>query len=289
MNNFHSYLFLINPASGSARSDWQELISSMMPPGRKFEFVVWDLPENREEVLVKIRNSDAEVLVAVGGDGTINLLADIVLETQKVLGILPSGSGNGLARHLRIPLNHRKAIQHLLQTKSRKMDVASANGQHFLCTAGVGFDALIGAAFADRAKTGLWGYISKVFGHVFSYKPENYQLNWDSNIKNKKAFLITFANASQYGNNAYIAPKAKINDGKINVCLIRPFPIWMALPMSILLFGRKIYKSRYVETFETESIRLKRPEGPFHLDGDPVEIDKDLEIRILPEQIEVIY
>jgi YegS/Rv2252/BmrU family lipid kinase len=289
MNNYHSYLFLINPASGSARDDWQELISSMMPANHHYEFVVWDHPEKREEILKQVRSSKAEVLVAVGGDGTINLLADIVMESKKVLGILPSGSGNGLARHLRIPLNHKKAIHHLLQTRSRKMDVASVNGKHFLCTAGAGFDALIGEAFADRDKTGLWGYVGKVIKHVFAYKAETYRLTWGSNIKDKKAFLITFANASQYGNNAFIAPKAKINDGKLNVCLIRPFPILMAIPMSILLFTRKIYKSRFVETFEADSIRLRRNAGPFHMDGDPVDLGNELEIGILPDQIDVIY
>ncbi len=289
MNKFNHYLFLINPVSGTAKSNWTEIFENHKPQNFRFDYIIWDKAERKNEIIQEIESSNADILVAVGGDGTINFLSGLVLSKNKVLGIIPAGSGNGLARHLKIPLNSEKALMHLLKSENRQMDVASVNGIHFLCTAGVGFDALIGKEFAKRDTTGLWGYIQKVLKNAITYSPEKYSLNYNGNTVEKAAFMITFANASQFGNNAFIAPNACVEDGKLNVCIMKPFPLIMALPIALRLFTKSINKSKYLETLILSEIQINRKPGPVHMDGEPFEMNKNLEVKILPKKINVIY
>lgn len=289
MNSFKHFLFLINPVSGSAKLNWVEILQTVKPKGYNFEYLVWKEADKKALMIRDINSSDAEVLVAVGGDGTINLLAELVLQKEKVLGIIPSGSGNGLARHLKIPLDTNKAISWLLNSEVKKMDVASVNGNHFLCTAGIGFDALIGKDFAKRDSTGFWGYVKKVINRVFSYTPEIYRLKIGNSVVEKEAYMITFANASQFGNNAFIAPQASVEDGKLNICIMKPFPLIMALPIAFRLFTKSLDKSKYLETLKLSEINIDRNPGPVHLDGDPYEMNGSLNIKILPKKIKVIY
>lgn len=289
MTDFNSYLFLINPVSGSARPNWKDFFEMQRPDNLRFKYIFWDLPERKNEIIKEIETSNAEVLVAVGGDGTINLLAEIALKKNKALGIIPAGSGNGLARHLKIPLDSKKALGLLLNAKVKEMDMASVNGIHFLCTAGVGFDAVIGKEFAKRDTTGIWGYIKKVLDQAFTYKAQKYSLNYEKNSIEREAFMITFANASQYGNNAFIAPSASVQDGKLNICIMRPFPLIMALPIVFRLFTRSLDKSKYLETLSLSEIQINRKPGPVHLDGDPHEMNGMLDVRVIPEKIKVLY
>ncbi len=226
--------------------------------------------------------------MAVGGDGTINLIGGLAFKQDKILGIIPSGSGNGLARHLKISLDAKNALKALMEKDFKSIDIASVNDNHFLCTAGVGFDALIGKEFAKRETTGIWGYASKVLNHVFSYKPQTYKLIYDNNILQREAFLITFANASQYGNNAYIAPGASMEDGELNVCILKPFPIIAALPMAFRLFTKSMDKSKFVETIKVQEMIIHREPGPIHLDGDPFEMNGTLNVSVKTQKIKVI-
>ena len=288
MNKYRSYHFLINPVSGSARNDWIQLISAYKNPELDFRFCVWKNADDKDVLKRELEDSDAEVLVAVGGDGTINLLGEIAMKTNKVLGIIPSGSGNGLARHLNLPLKPGKAISHLLSSQVRNLDVAFVNGKHFLCCAGIGFDALIGKEFASRETTGLWGYIKISLTHVFSYKPEIYTLNLSDSIVEKEAFLITFANGSQYGNNAVIAPGASTEDGQLNICILKPFPLYKAIPLTFRLFTRTINKSSLLETIKTDKLIIKRNPGPVHLDGDPYEMNGELKVEVSAKRVKVL-
>lgn len=289
MNNFKTYTFLINPVSGGARKDWIEILNARKPEGKSFIYKVWKNASDKDKLCLELEQSESEVLVAIGGDGTINLLAGIALKRNKVLGIIPAGSGNGLARHLKIPMNYKKSIDRLLNAEVQKMDVGSVNGLHFLCTAGVGFDALIGKEFASRDNTGFMGYVSKVLKHVFSYEAEEYELQLGDLKVNKKALMITFANASQYGNNAFIAPKASVLDGQLNISLMRPFPLIFSPLLALRLFNRSIDKSPYLDCFKSNDFKIKRKSGPIHLDGDPYEMNGELQVKVLDEKLRVLF
>jgi diacylglycerol kinase (ATP) len=228
-------------------------------------------------------------VIAVGGDGTVNEIASALVNTGVALGILPLGSGNGLARHLKIPLNIPRAIQLINNSKVKVVDSCRLNDKYFFCTAGVGFDAHIGTVFSTLPTRGFKSYVQATLREFFSYCPHTYHLNGAVEQISRKAFLITFANASQYGNNAYIAPQADIADGLIDVCILHPFPKFLALPIGLKLFKRNIHKSPYMETFRTKSIVLKeRSTNCIHLDGEPFDLSGELEISVVPQSLRVL-
>jgi YegS/Rv2252/BmrU family lipid kinase len=289
MNDFKNFLFLINPVSGSAKKNCLEILKEMKPDGHNFEYLIWEHANQKEDLIKKIEESCAEVLVAIGGDGTINLMAGIALKNDKVLAIVPSGSGNGLARHLGLPLTFKKAISLLLKKSAQRIDIGSVNGHHFLCTSGIGFDALIGQEFSSRTDTGFMGYVKKVLKHAFSYKAESYEMSLEGKNIFQKAMMVTFANASQYGNNAFIAPTANIQDGKLNICWLRPFPLILSPIIAFRLFTKNINGSKYLDSYLGKEFSIKRKPGPIHLDGDPFEMNGTLNVKILEENLRVIF
>lgn len=288
MTEHKSFLFFINPVSGSAKKDWISIFEKYRKPEKQFEYLIWESADDKDILAEKLKKTTAECLVAVGGDGTINFVSGIALETGKSLGIIPSGSGNGLARHLNIPLKADKALDFLQSKGTNAIDVGSVNGNHFLCTAGIGFDALIGQEFAKRDKMGLSGYAGKVLKHVFTYKAQNYALITKERKIEHQALLITFANASQYGNNAYIAPEAKIQDGNLNICVLKPFPLILVPIIAFRLFNKSIHKSSYLHTFLANEIEIRRESGPIHLDGEAHSMNGKLKFEILPKKLSVI-
>jgi diacylglycerol kinase family enzyme len=228
--------------------------------------------------------------VAVGGDGTVNEIAKALINTQAIMGILPIGSGNGLARHLQIPLQPRKAIQLINKQKYLAIDYGLINNTPFFCTCGVGFDALIGEKFAQCKGRGLSNYVKTTIREYFNYKPEMYQITIDNERKiNRPAFLITFANGSQYGNNAYIAPHADISDGKLDMCILSPFKLYKAPGIGIRLFAKNIDKSSLMHSERASNIILERAsEGVVHFDGEPCRMGKKLEISLINKGLNVL-
>lgn len=162
-----------------------------------------------------------------GGDGTINEIARSLVHTDTALGIIPCGSGNGLARHLHIPMEPKKALEVLNEGCLDTIDYGKINGTDFFCTCGVGFDAFVSLKFAHAGKRGLLTYLEKTLQESLKYQPETYELETENGVSKYKAFLIACGNASQYGNNAYIAPQATLTDGLLDVTILEPFTVWM--------------------------------------------------------------
>lgn len=207
--------------------------------------------------------------VAVGGDGTINLLASQLVNTNATLGIIPWGSGNGLARHLGIPLSTKGAIRVLNRDRIAMIDYGLINGTPFFCTSGVGFDAHVANYFNSMIIRGFIGYARSTTVEFFRYKPENYIIRDGVRGIEREAFALTVANASQFGNNAFIAPNADITDGQLDVTIIAPFPTHAAPSIGLKLFTKRIHKSRYVETFRTRELSVERATpGLVHFDGE---------------------
>ena len=228
--------------------------------------------------------------MAVGGDGTVNEIAKALINTDAIMAIIPVGSGNGLARHLRIPLQPRKALELINKQKYQAIDCGLINNMPFFCTCGVGFDALIGEKFAQCKGRGLFNYVKTTITEYFNYKPEIYQITIDNEQNlNIPAFLITFANASQYGNNAYIAPNADICDGKLDMCILSPFKLYQAPGIGIQLFAKNINKSSLMQIERASNISLERAsEGVVHFDGEPCRMGKKLEISLIDKCLNVI-
>jgi len=223
--------FIINPISGTGKKEdlpaliRQELDARMYEPE-----IVFTQSRGDGTILAKsFIDRGFQFIVAVGGDGTVNEVARALIHTDCSLGIIPIGSGNGLARHLGIPMNNKRAIQQLNVSETIQMDYGLVNGNHFFCTCGTGFDAYVSTEFAKGKRRGIMSYIEKIITGYFSYKSKKYQLLGNGIDLKVKAFVLTFANASQWGNNAYIAPQASVQDGKMDISIMSNFPI-IAIP-----------------------------------------------------------
>lgn len=282
--------FVINPnAGGNRKVNRLDLIRKLVPAGLDHEFFLWKKREDKDELLQNVLNSDCDIVAAVGGDGTVNSVAAAVCGTTKTLAIIPFGSGNGLARHLGIPLVPEQAIRLLNDGHTVLIDTCYLNQQAFFCTAGIGFDAHIGKLFAESKSRGISGYAWMTFKEVSTYKPSTYTLTIDGQRSEHEAFLITLANAAQYGGKAYIAPEAHIQDGMIDLTIIRPFPLVMGPGLVYKLFFKSLKSSRYVEMLRGKHIVIERNErGPIQFDGESAEMGTRLEIRIVPASLKVI-
>lgn len=283
--------FIINPVSGIGR---QKTVERLVPELLNKDLYDFEIKHTQErgharKISLEAINQGIDILAVVGGDGTVSEVASRLVNSNVELGIIPAGSGNGMARALQIPVKTRKAIKILNKYALVKMDAGEINGKIFANSSGVGFDALISKLFHSRKKRGLAGYIWLVAREYFKYKPQNYTLEIDGNRMEKKAWIVSFANSSQYGNNALIAPNAVVNDKLLDVVIVKDFPGWALPSLMLRLFKGTLDKSKYVETFKADNIKFKMEiESSVHLDGDPHEMGKELNIKVVPQSVKVI-
>jgi len=235
-----------------------------------------------------VRDSD-DLVVVVGGDGTINEVASGLVGSEVAMGIIPMGSGNGLARTLRIPQNIEKACKLISEGDRVKIDTGKANGRFFALVAGVGFDAAVGKRFDEHHKRGAISYFYIGIKEFFLYKPETVKISFDEQLFEVEPFLIAAANGQQYGNNAIIAPDAKLNDGFLDITIIHytsTFQIIRGLPK---LFSGRLRRYPNADFYKTKSVRIQRSgPGVLNIDGEPVDEKSVIEISILPKSLKII-
>jgi diacylglycerol kinase (ATP) len=284
-------LFIINPISGVGNHKGIErLIEDRLDKTRFISSVIYTKsPGDATEISRKAAAEGIEIVAAVGGDGTVNETAAGLVGTTTTLAIVPRGSGNGLARHLKIPMNVKRSIDIINRGKSQKIDTATLNDQLFVNLAGVGFDASVAKKFAAAGKRGFSTYFRITNSSYKDYEPKQYTLIIDGNVIRRRALLISFANSSQFGNNTSIDPSASINDGYIDVCIVGKMPYWKALLYAPLLFLKKFDQTRYIEIIRAKEVVLKRKKGKsIHLDGDPKIMGKELVMKINPLSLNVL-
>ncbi len=281
---------IVNPLAGKKdRSPAAEKIKKLLSASLNCELFFWRHLQQKEEIMRRLTKEDFSITAAMGGDGTINQAAQALVNSPKTFAIIPAGSGNGLARHLGIPLDPIRAASVIISGKEKLIDSCTMNGIFFFCASGVGFDAHISRLFAQSRKRGFFTYLRLSVREFFKYKPGVYSLSSGEKKIKRKAFLITIANASQYGNNAYIAPGADIADGLMDVCILYPFRLWHAPILALRLFTGTIHRSPLFETFRTKHLVIERDEpGPVHYDGEYCEAGTILEYSILPSSLRVI-
>lgn len=284
-------VFIINPISGTHNKD--SLINLLKETIDKKEFT-WEVAYTKRaghavEIAADAVKNNIDIVVAVGGDGTINEIARSLIHTETALAIIPFGSGNGLARHLQIPMEAKKALQIINEGVEEIIDYGKINGTPFFCTCGVGFDAFVSLKFAEAGKRGPLTYIEKTLTESLKYQPETYELETEDGTQKYKAFLIACGNAAQYGNNAYIAPNATITDGLLDVTILEPFTVLDAPSLAIQLFNKTIDQNSRIKTFKCEKLRIHRSsEGAVHYDGDPMITGKDIDVEITTNGLRVI-
>ena len=284
-------VFVVNPISGTQN---KELILSLLDKKidstkYSYEVVYTERAGHAVDIAAKAAEDEVDIVVAVGGDGTINEVARSLVHTNTALGIIPCGSGNGLARHLQIPMDPRRSLEILNEGCLNTIDYGKINNVSFFCTCGVGFDAFVSLKFAHASKRGLLTYLEKTLQESLKYKPETYEIETENEVSKYKAFLIACGNASQYGNNAYITPQATLTDGLLDVTILEPFTVLDVPSLAFQLFNRTIDQNSRIKTFRCSKlcIRRKTP-GVIHFDGDPMETSADIDIEIIKSGLHVI-
>lgn len=285
-------LFIVNPISGTRGKESILHTINNTIDNETFEPEIL-FTRKKGDALQIISEKIAEgfkYFVAVGGDGTVNEVGSAIVNTDCVMGIIPLGSGNGLARHLRIPLDAAKAIQVINKLRVEPIDYGLVNGLPFFCTCGVGFDAHIGYRFAKEKGRGFFNYVKVALTDFIRYKPKKYKVKIDGTQKMKvKAFLITCANASQYGNNAFIAPNADIQDGLLDIAIMSPINLLQAPAIGAMLFTRTINKSTVLQTGKAQKVVIKRKrEDVVHFDGEPIIMDRKIRITVVKKGLRII-
>lgn len=283
--------FIINPISGTQSKEqilkWvdERLDHRLYAP----EIIYTEYAGHAAKIAGQKAGEGVFAVVAVGGDGTINEVARSLVHTQTALGIIPCGSGNGLARHLQIPMEPKKAIDIINGGQTDIIDYGKINEVPFFCTCGVGFDAFVSLKFAQAGKRGPLTYLEKTLLESLKYRPETYELEMDGTSVRYKAFVIACGNASQYGNNAYIAPQATLNDGLLDVTILEPFTVLDVPSLAFQLFNKTIDQNSRVKTFRCRTLRIHRVKpGVVHYDGDPMMMGDDIDVRIVQRGLQVI-
>lgn len=284
-------LFIVNPISGVGK---QRIVETLVPnclDQKIFDFeIVYTEYAGHASFIAKNASEDGvDIVVVVGGDGSVNEVAKALVHSGTVMGIVPCGSGNGLARCLKIPMRIENAIKVLNKQKIKTIDTAIVNNEPFFNIAGVGYDALIAGLFAREGKRGLLSYMKVIAESYLRYRQETYEITVNGAQFHRKALFICVANSNQYGYNTFIAPHAKVDDGLLDVCIMRKIPILEAPLLAPLLFSRNIDKSRYIEIIKASEVKIVlHKKHLIHIDGDPMRVAKELDIKIIPKSLHVL-
>ena len=285
--------FIVNPISGTqSKKSILEMIDKYVDRNKyDFEVTPTQFAGHAIELASIAAAEGAFMVVAIGGDGTINEIGRSLVHTKTALGIIPCGSGNGLARHLQIPMVPIRAIEFINMGVTSCVDYGKINDIPFFCTCGVGFDAFVSMKFAKSGRRGMLTYLENMLHESLTYKPETYdiELSNETEIKHLKAYLIACANASQYGNNAYIAPQASLHDGLLDVTILEPFTVLDVPALSFQLFNRTIDQNSRIKTYRCKQLHIHRAkEGVIHFDGDPIMAGRDITVEVIPKSLNLV-
>ncbi len=274
-------LAIINPVSGTGSKDKiPRLIDTVVDQEKNdVSIVMSEYAGHAREIATQAVNDGIEIVIAIGGDGTVNEVGSALCGTDTALAIVPSGSGNGLARHLRISMNASRALQVLNNGVVGQFDYCRINDKPFFCTCGMGFDAAVSYKFSNEGTRGFITYIKTALSEYIKYQPQDYVINIDGTELKEKAFVIACCNAAQYGNNAYIAPRATMQDGLIDVTVMHPFNMIESPLIGARLFLRQLNHDNHVSIYRGKHVIIERNQDDIvHIDGDP---------RVMPARVEI--
>jgi len=275
--------FILNPNSGTNSPQRRARIVANLRAIPNSKVWITEHMNHASQLTKQAVNEGAKKIIAIGGDGTINEVASSLLYSSIPLGIIPMGSGNGLARHLGIPLSFTKALDRAINGQQITIDAGKWNDRPFFCTAGLGFDAYVAFHFASRGKRGFLNYIYSSLVLLFKYKPIS--------IKEfGPVFSFTVANANQFGNNAYISPNSDLQDGLLEVIRVKPSNLFHIIFLGISLFSKKLHLNSRSEVSTVTLLTFHTTIGiPYHLDGESllIENEKNL-VSILPSSLLVV-
>ena len=284
-------LAIINPVSGIGSKDkLPRLIDTVVDhETNDVSIVMSEYAGHAREIAAQAVSDGIDVVVAVGGDGTVNEVGSALCQTSTALAIVPCGSGNGLARHLRIPTNSSRALQVLNNGAVGQFDYCTVNGKPFFCTCGMGFDATVSYKFSNEGTRGFITYIKTALSEYVKYKPQEYLIDIDGKKMQEKAFVIACCNAAQYGNNAYIAPRATMQDGLLDLTVMHPFSLAQSPLIGARLFLRQLGNDHHVSIYRGKRVVIeRRRDDIMHIDGDPVMMPQKIVIENISKGIKIL-
>lgn len=287
-DNANKALFVLNPTSGVIPVNF--IVSKELELRKNQLSFCKSMTKEETGSLIKESFDDYEVFIAAGGDGTVHTVAEQLVGSNKILGVLPIGSGNGFAKEFGFRLNVRSLLSDIKKADSMNIDVIEINDKLCLNVAGIGLDSFVAHSFNDLKLRGFLPYMWLTFKTFLLLRPFMVTIKIDGEVVvSEKLFVLTIANTRQFGNNAFIAPEARPNDGIIDVVMIKPFPKILGSLFIIRLFTKRINKSKYVRHFKTDKeIVIETDETRFHIDGEPLDICGKVVIRIKREVLKVL-
>lgn len=284
--------FIFNPRSGyNARNPelLQRVHAFIRERSLDAEVIPTERPRHATELARRAVDEGFGLVVAIGGDGTLNEVAAGLVGTPVVFGLVPCGSGNGLGRHLGIAGPGENALATLIDGRVRTIDTGEVNGLPFFNTMGFGFDAEIAARFNQLARRGFPSYVRTTLALVGRYRAEPCVIHSDAATVRTRAFLLTVANSDQYGNNCFIAPGAQLDDGQLDLTVITRAHLFNAAPLAARLFLKRIGGSSSVVRLRGSRFIIERnAAGLIHTDGEPHPADARLEVTVRPGSLRIM-
>lgn len=288
-------VFILNPISGTRHRDDVEKIAleTLSPDQFECDFQYTQYKGHGSELARAAVEGGADIVAAVGGDGTINEVASQLVNTDTVLAVIPHGSGNGLAYHLHIPIDLAKSMQVIKRMHEERVDTCQINGRYFFSIAGIGFDAKVAFDFNQDTHRGFAFYLKHILKNYFHYQPGSYKIEYDGERREDSAFFITFANSSQWGYNVKIAPMASIQDGFVEVCIVkRPKLLLKLLNVDLpMLLSSHFDHSNIVQYISCEHLRIEAKDGSsiyLHIDGDAAGIVENVDVQVVPKSLRIL-
>ena len=277
--------FIINPISGTGK---QHNIKYYI--GKYFNDYEIFYTEKRGDASIISKDAvekNIDAVIAVGGDGTVNECLKSLTNTSTALGVIPCGSGNGFAYHIGMYKKPKKCLKQIKEAQIKRIDSCIANNIPFVNVSGVGFDAHIAKLFSKEKERGLRNYIKLILKEL-NYKPQEYSIKYDKVERKVKAYMISFANGSQYGNNVIISPRAKLDDSLLDFVIVKEFPKWKIPLFLIQIATGNAHLSQHVEIIQSREMKIQCKNTLLHLDGESKESNNPIEVNLLPKSLKIL-
>lgn len=282
--------FIINPISGGVKkAKVPQMIEEYLDHSLfDYDIAITQYKQHAKSIALESIREGIDIVCAVGGDGSVHEVGTSLVGSNVHLAIIPTGSGNGLARHLKIPLKTPKAIQNINGMFSVKMDTGLANDKPFLGVGGFGFDAFIAKRFDEYHIRGFWGYTQLIYEEYFSYKPRKMKIEFEDETIKGSFLMCSIANSSEFGNGFCISPKSTVVDGQMEFVLLKQFPWWQTMGVLSRFFMKRIEGSKYIQIKSFKKARIFLEEPLAHYDGEPFSVRKQINIEIVPKSLNVL-
>jgi YegS/Rv2252/BmrU family lipid kinase len=282
--------FIINPIAGVRRKDDIPALVRKYLDHHLFNFEIQytNYKGHAQELAKEAISNNVDIVCAVGGDGSVHEIGTNLIGTSVLLAIIPIGSGNGLARHMKIPLTIKKAIHCINKQHEIKMDTVLVNDQAFLGISGYGFDALVAKRFVSSSKRGFLSYVKIVISEFFNYKPIEIVVKANGQIKKSTVILCTLANTSEWGNGIMVSPKSDATDGEIELILLKPFSFWRIPVIGLQFLFKRIDKSSFMEVIAFDKATIEVSDNLAHYDGESMATNGILNVKVVPKSLHIL-